>query len=282
LIDPNGGSAITVLEKLFKRLGVKTKIINNKLGQFSRLIEPNITSLSYLSGQVSEGGFTFGCGFDCDADRVEFVLPEQMVSGQYVLALACDAYLRGTKNQIVVVNDCTSYLVSEVIKKYGAKVKEVEVGETNVVEAMEKEKSIIGGEGSNGGVIVFPIKCRDGIMTTVLIIKLIAELGKSLSTILDDYPKYYTERTIKNCLPDRAVWIKSELEEYFRQKGYNIKKTGGKNGGLKILIDKNNFLWFRSSKTEMGIFRIIADGDNRKLVKELLKDGEKMFDELNK
>lgn len=287
LVDPNGGSGIVVLQKLFEKLQVKAEIINDKIGHFARLIEPNVKSLSYLAKRV-DGGFEFGCGFDCDSDRVEIVIPSgssfaqkmgQMVSGQYVLALACDAYLEGTKDQVVVTNDCTSYLVRDIIKKYGAGTKETEVGEMIVVEEMEKQESIIGGEGSCGGVIIPPIKCRDGIMTICLILKMIAQ--KPLADILDLYPEYYSERTKMHCLSEKNAEIKNKLENYFREKGCNIQKTGELAGGLKVLIDNNSYLWFRQSKTEPGAFRIISDGDNRKKVKDLLKQGTKLFNKFN-
>jgi len=287
LVDPNGGSGVVVLEKLFKELGVQAKIINNKLGKFVRLIEPNVKSLTYLAKKIDKGKFEFACGFDCDADRVEFVIPSnskfakemgKTVSGQYALALACEVFLEGTKNQIVVTNDCTSYLVRDIIKKYNAKIKEVEVGEMNVVGEMEKQKSIIGGEGSCGGVIVPPIKCRDGIMSTVLILKMLVQRSRSLVDILEDYPKYYSERAEMKCSSFRVIKIKNKLEKYFRNKGYKIKKTGGATGGFKALIDKNSYIWFRQSKTEAGIFRIITDGDDYQKVKSLLKEGIKLFD----
>ena len=60
LADPNGGSAVVILNKLFKKLGVKAKIINNEIGKFSRTIEPNAESLSYLSNQINEENFEFG------------------------------------------------------------------------------------------------------------------------------------------------------------------------------------------------------------------------------
>jgi len=290
LADPNGGSSIAILEKLFKELGVRAEVINNKMGEFKRLIEPNGKSLAYLSDFISKDNFEFGCGFDCDADRVEFVLPAgssfakemgQMISGQYVLALACDIFLTNTKNQVVAVNDCTSYLVREVIKKYGAKIKEVEVGETNVVKEIEKQKGVIGGEGSSSGVIVPPIKCRDGIMAMALILKIIADRKKSLAAVLEDYPRYYSDRIKKECLPSKTVQIKDSLEKYFKDNNHKIKKTGGATGGLKVLFSKNSYLWFRQSKTEPGAFRIVADGDNRELVNKMLKEGEIAFDKFN-
>lgn len=284
LADPNGGSSISVLPKILKQLGVKAEIINKEPGKFSRLIEPNEKSLAYLVGKMDKKGFEFACGFDCDSDRVEFILPSeqggQMISGNYVLALACDAMLKGTKGQIVPINDCTSYLVRDVAKKHGAKIKEAEVGETNVVLEIEKKRSIIGGEGSSSGVIVPPIKCRDGIMAMALILKLITEKGK-ISKIISEYPKYYAERAEKQCQPDLAIGIKNKIEKYFKSKGFKIKKTGGVSGGLKVLFSNNSFVWFRLSKTEQGKFRIIADGDDLKKVQKMLAEGIKLFDKFN-
>ena len=286
LLDPNGGAAITVLDKICQKLGVKAEIINDKLGVFNRLIEPNVKSLAYLEDKLKNGDFAFAAGFDADADRMEIVInPESRfakemgpaISGQYVLALACDAMLSGTQNQIVTTNDATSYLVRDTIKKHKATMQEVEVGEMPVVEGMEKNKSIIGGEGSNGGVIIPPIKCRDGIMTIALILKLMAQNKKSLEEILDSYPKYYEAITKVNCSPEKSLGIKSEAEKYFRAHGYKIKKTGDKDGGLKALIDPENFVWFRQSRTEPGVFRILSEGNNKQKVEKLLAEGVKVF-----
>lgn len=279
LADPNGGSAISILEKLFLKLKVSAKIINKDPGIFKRMVEPNIVSLAYLKDKI-KNDFEFGCAFDCDADRVEFVLPGQMISGQYVLALCSDAYLSFKKSKTVVVNDCTSYLVRDIIKKYKSKIKEVEVGETNIVKEMEKQKSSIGGEGSNGGVIIPPIKCRDGIMAMVLILKLISERKQKIADILLGYPRYYSLRVKKQYLPKKIKTIKIELEKYFKQKKHKIKKTGGITGGLKVLFNENSYLWFRESKTEMGQFRIIVDGDNLEKVENMLKIGEEVFDNI--
>lgn len=284
LADPNGGSAIAVLSKLFKKLGVEAKIINNELGKFNRLVEPNQESLTYLAPKLHSGHFSFACGFDCDADRVELVLPPNsyfvrdmgstVVSGNYVLALACEAILACTHGQIVVTNDATSCLVRDVVKKYQAKIKEAETGEMSVVEKVEKYKSLIGGEGSNGGVIIPPIKCRDGIMTIVLILKMMAQRGQSLAEILETYPRYYSQRVKLTCTPAQSIKIKNRVEAYYKTKGFKIKKTHGKNGGLKIIIDKNSFLWLRQSKTEINTLRLIVDCDEREKVKNSLEEGE--------
>ncbi|MCX6789118.1 MAG: hypothetical protein NTZ42_00700, partial [Candidatus Gribaldobacteria bacterium] len=261
LIDPNGGTSAKALKKIFSLLGVRAKFVNDQPGKFGRKVEPNRESLAYLDKYLENGQFEFAAGFDCDADRVELVVAPQtayarelgpVVSGNYVLSLACDAMLLGTKGQVVVTNDVTAYLVRDVIKKYQAKMKEVEVGEMVVVEEMEKQKSIIGGEGSNGGVIIPPIKCRDGIMTLCLILKLMALRDKKFIDILEEYPRYYWSHNKLACQPEQSFQIKKELESHYRSIGYKIKKTGGATGGLKALADASNYIWFRQSKTEPG------------------------------
>ena len=146
LADPNGGSAVTILNKFFVKLGVKAKLINNKLGEFNRLVEPKPESLAPLTEEIKDSQFAFACGFDCDADRVELVIDpnsafakemEPMLDGNYVLALACDVYLEGTDGQVVVTNTVTSPLVRDVVKKHKATVKEA------VKETADKDLKIV-------------------------------------------------------------------------------------------------------------------------------------------
>ncbi len=286
LADPNGGSAINVLDKLFFRLGVEAKIVNNQIGRFNRLVEPNRQSLAPLAKELEDGKFEFACGFDCDADRVELIINPNsqfakemgvVVSGHYVLALACDGLLAGTENEIVVVNSATSCLVRDVIKKHQAEMKMVEVGEMNVVKAMEENKSIIGGEGSSSGVIIPPIKCRDGIISIVLILKMLAEKKKTLLEILQGYPKYYSARTKVFCQPEQSIGIKRKIGEYFKEQGYETKELGGETGSLDVFIDNNSFIFFRQSKTESGAFRIHTEGDGKEKVSQMLKQGIEAF-----
>jgi len=286
LIDPNGGTSVQVLKNILALLKVEAKFINDQPGKFGRKVEPNKESLAYLEKYLQNGQFEFAAGFDCDADRVELVVAPQtayarelgpVVSGNYVLSLACDAILMGTKGQVVVTNDVTAYLVRDVIKKYQATMKEVEVGEMVVVEEMEKQKSIIGGEGSNGGVIIPPIKCRDGIMTLCLILKLMAQSKKKFCDILESYPRYYWSHNKLACQPEQSFQVKKALESYYRSIGYKIKKTGGPTGGLKALADNSNYIWFRQSKTEPGIFRCYIEGNNKQLVEKLTAEGLNLF-----
>ena len=275
--DPNGGPAILILDELLKKLNIKNIKKNYELGKFSRLVEPNEQSLKYLVPIINENNADFAVGFDCDADRVEIMTKNEVISGNYILALLVDEVLSFRKG-LVVTNDVTSYVVRDIALRYNCKVKEVETGEVNVVDEMIKSKSVVGGEGSSSGGIFPPSRVRDGILTTAIILRLLAKRKESINSIINSYPRYYAERI--NVKTDKdIIKIKEELKEYFLKK-YRIQETGDSSGGLKILISKNSFLWFRPSKTEQGILRIISDSNDKEEAKSLVELGKEAFDSI--
>ncbi|MBI2655178.1 hypothetical protein HYX06_02020 [Candidatus Woesearchaeota archaeon] len=284
VIDPNGGAG-AVAKKILERAGVEVIGTNMAYGEFNRKVEPSEDSLIYLKSLIDENKADFAAGFDCDADRVEILMQNgQFLSGNYILALAVDEVLSGLRNprgQAVVVNDATSNVVRGAAEKFGAKTKEVEVGETNVVEEMKKSKSIIGGEGSSGGAIIAPSKCRDGILTLLAVLSFVARKGHKLHKLVEELPKYHNLRKKIEFEPKKHDNIKNYLEDYYSKKGFEARKTGGIKGGLKIIAGKNSFIWFRASKTEPNVFRIIADSDKKEEAERLLEEAVKVFNRAN-
>ncbi len=284
VIDPNGGAG-AVAKKILEQAGVEVIGVNMEYGDFKRQVEPTEDSLVYLKGIIDESKADFAAGFDCDADRVEILMQNgQFLSGNYILALVVDevlSNLRNPKGQIAVVNDATSNVVRDIAEKFGAKIKEVEVGETNVVEEMKKSKSLVGGEGSSGGAIIAPSKCRDGILTLLAVLSFAARKGHKLHKLVEEFPKYYNLRKKIEFEPKKHNKIKEHIEDYYSKKGFEIRKTGGIKGGLKAIPDKKSFVWFRASKTESNIFRIIADSDKKEEAERLLEEAVEVFNKAN-
>ena len=283
VLDPNGGTG-AIAKKILEQAGVEVIGVNMNYGEFNRAIEPNEDSLFYLKNIIDENKADFAAGFDCDADRVEILLKDgQLLSGNYILALVVYEILlnaTNTKNQYVVVNDATSNVVREVAQKLGAKIKEVEVGETNVVEEMHRLKSIIGGEGSSGGAIIPPSKCRDGILTSLMVLSIVAKQQKRLDYIIEDLPKYYTLRRRMEFDKTKHNNIKKYLKGYYSKKGFEARETSLK-GSLKVITGKNSFIWFRASRTEAGIFRIISDSDKKEEAEKLMEEAVGVFNKAN-
>ncbi len=284
VIDPNGGAGV-VAKKILEQAGVEVTGVNMTYGEFNRKVEPTEDSLIYLKNIIDEKKADFAAGFDCDSDRVEILMQNgQFLSGNYILALVAYEALSNVKNprnQFVVVNDATSNIVGDVVQRFGAKIREVEVGETNIVEEMKKLKSIVGGEGSSGGAIISPSKCRDGILTLLIILSIVAKKGHKLHNIVEELPKYYTLSKKIEYEPMKHDQIKNHIEDYYSKKGFEIKKTGGIKGGLKLVPNRSSFAWFRASKTESNIFRIITDSNNKEEAEKLLNEAVKVFNQAN-
>ena len=77
--------------------------------------------------------------------------------------------------------------------------------------------SPIGGEGSNGGVIVPPSRCRDGILSLFLILKIINETNKSFKKLIQELPEYNSiQEKIRINKPINNKEIKDKLHRYIR------------------------------------------------------------------
>lgn len=289
VLDPNGGSATRYLTDFVETFGLTAETINGTLGTFERLIEPKPDVLTAASAKVDALQADAGFAFDCDADRVELVIPSAsvyakkkspMIDGQYILALLVDEVLATHDNpaqQTVVVNDATSNVVHDIAKRYGATIEEVEVGEINVVEGMEKKNSPVGGEGSSSGGIFPPSKCRDGLLTMAMILRSMVRQNKNLSDILLTLPSYTTLRDKLQCAGDKQQEVREKIEAAFLNEGFTIQTTGDATGGLKIIPKPGEFMWYRASKTEAGVFRIFAESQDPRRATELLARGVEVF-----
>ncbi len=276
IIDVNGSTAIVLGDILNKLRLNNIELINNEAGKFKRAIEPTKASLKYLKRVLQKKNAEFAVGFDCDADRIEILLKDgSLIDGNYLLALIADDILSRNKG-IVVTNDATSNIIREIAKKYNSEIKEVEVGEINVVNEMIKLKSPVGGEGSNGGIIIPPSKCRDGILSFLYLLRIINKKNKSLKDLIKELPKYYTiQKKIKfdKVIGNKA--LKNKIKDYYskslKQK-YKFQETGGVSGGLKVVINQQTFVWFRSSKTEQNLLRVVADSNSKKECNKILSE----------
>jgi len=284
VLDPNGGTA-AIAKKMLEQMGVEVVGVNMPYGDFNRIIEPTEDSLFYLKNIIDENKADFAAGFDCDADRIEILLSNgQLLSGNYILALVVDEMLsqiNNPKNKVVVVNDATSNVVRDVVQKFGAKLNEAEVGEANIVQEMYNLKAIAGGEGSSGGAIIPPSKCRDGILTLLMILSIVAKKEKKLEDIVEELPKYYTIKKKVEFNNSKHSNIKKYLKNYYSKKGLEIRESGGIDGGLKIITGRNSFVWFRASRTEGNVFRIISDSDSKNESEKLMEEAIDAFSKAN-
>lgn len=272
VVDPNGGAMIVLIKMLFERLGIKTVEINMDLGVFRHKVEPTKEALKHIGPIIRKNKADLGVAWDCDGDRVEIILSTgEIVSGHYVLALLADQILKETKLEKKIVISCaTSKVVKDIAEKHSAKVYETDVGEANVIDKMYQVGAVVGGEGSCGGGIIPPSRCRDGVLTLLKVLGMSIDTKKSLHDILKTYPEYFTVQ--KNIKIDAKALkkIRKRITAYYKK--YKMEKRGGIAGSIKIKIDNDSFVMFRPSKTEKDIMRIIVDSRDKSKTRELMNE----------
>lgn len=293
LFDPNGGAGSETAISFAKYWTLPADFYHELPGDFWRAIEPKAESLSPLAQKVADEGLAFACSFDCDADRMEIVLPlssafarkhgTPVVSGQYVLGLVVRAILEtrpDARTLPIITNDATSQLVAAVAQRFETPVVEVEVGETNVVTQMLAHGSVVGGEGSSGGSIVAPGQCRDGLQSLAVILRYLAQNDQSLDDALMELPAYTTLATKVQCDGEKQIAVRQGLIAAYQKLGARVVTTGGDDGGVKAWVAADAWAWFRASKTEPGIFRCIVDAKDRQVAADLLEKAKVVFDEV--
>jgi len=175
-----------------------------------------------------------------------------------------------TQGRTLATNLSTSRMIEDVAAKYGCTVLRTAVGEANVVTAMKKTQSIVGGEG-NGGVIWPRVTyVRDSLAAMALTIGLIKMLGKPLSQIAESIPAYsIVKRKVDLSDTSQAKIAAEKVAKHFAKERLDLQD------GVRVDIEsKRAWLHVRGSNTE-PIMRLIAEAPTAAIANELLDEARR-------
>ncbi len=262
-LDCVRGAGGAFMPELLRQLGCRVTAINLETdGLFPRSPEPVAENLTELEELVKTSGAAIGFAVDPDVDRLALVSNEGRAIGEdYTLALAARVVLRHRPGG-VVTNLSTSRIIDDIAHEQDRKVIRAPVGEVNVATRMRDENAPIGGEG-NGGVILTELHLgRDAPAGAALILQLLNEEGKSLSEIVDSYPRY---SIVKDKLPRPSApldAVYASLRESFADADADMQD------GLRLTWP-DRWVHVRPSGTE-PIVRVIAEAPTSAEAEELI------------
>jgi phosphomannomutase len=261
----NGAGSVMTPGFLRDTLGCELHAISvDPTKVFPRIAEPRPDTLGELSALVVEHGCEAGFGQDPDGDRLAAVDENgRVLDNDDVLALAVETALARQSGD-VVVNLTTSSAIDDVAARYGARVWRTPVGEANVVETMLAARAVIGGEGSNGG-IIFPAvhSCRDSYTGMAFLLDRMAATGARLSELAGNLPRYYRKYGTAQFEHGRLGPLMQALEQLYPD------ATLDRSDGLK-LITPGGWIHVRASNTE-PILRLAAEARSESAVEELYR-----------
>ena len=231
---------------------------------FPRIAEPRPDTLGELAALVRSTGADIGFAQDPDGDRLA-VCDETgvVIDNDDVLAMAVDRALTLRPGN-VVVNLTTSSVIDDIGVTHGCRVFRTPVGEANVVETMQSVNAVIGGEGSNGG-IIFPAVhlCRDSYLGMAMLLDLMAETGATVSELAARLPRYHRKLGKVTFGHGRLGTLMQALEESFPD------AVTDRSDGLK-LIWPDGWIHVRASNTE-PLLRIAAEAKSKQRMSELYR-----------
>lgn len=189
----NGAGSVLSCQFLEQSLGCRLSAISvDPTKPFPREAEPRPDTLGDLQDLVRREKAEIGFGQDPDGDRLAVVDETgRVLDNDDVLALVVDAVLARLPGD-VVVNLSSSQSIDDIAAAHGRKSYRTPVGEANVVEMMRAVKAVIGGEGSNGGIIFPAVQyCRDSYTGMAFLLDLMERTGLPVSALAARLPRYY-------------------------------------------------------------------------------------------
>jgi len=253
---------------LLRELGCKITSINANIdGTFpGRMPEPRPESLGDLASTVKAIKADMGVAFDGDADRSIFVDANgQIYMGDKTFAVIIKQYLQKNPGAKIITPVSSSTLIKETVEAFKGKLIWTKVGSVTVSQKMKEENANLGGE-ENGGVFYGPHQSvRDGAMTTVLLLSIMAETGMSLAQLIAEQPQYFIEKGKIECPDDKKTVLQQKI--YEQVKGENISTIDG----VKIWFNDASAILIRPSGTE-PVFRLYAEAKNQQKALQLVED----------
>ena len=261
----NGAQSVTA-KKLCEKLNCEVFTINEKIdGDFpGRGSEPTPQNLDELSKLVIETNSNLGIAFDGDGDRSIFCDENgKILTGDSSALLLCDDILKQYPSSQVVTCLNSGNIIEKIVEKSNSQVVRTKVGSVEVSRRMVDDNALLGYEENGGFMFGKHNHVRDGAMTLALMLNLLSKSKFGLGKNIANLPPNFTTKTKIECSLEQSKIVISEFLKEFP----NSDTTDG----IKIHVDKNNWVMIRPSGTE-PIIRIYGESNSQQNLDSLISN----------
>jgi len=260
VLDCAHGAAYRVAPLIFDELGAKVIKIGTEPDGLNINRQCGSLYPECVAHKVRETGADIGIALDGDSDRV-IVVDEtgRILDGDQIMALcAMDLMERGELPGNLLVATVMSNMALEVfMTERGGRLLRTPVGDRYVVEAMRKNKAVLGGEQSGHLIFMNYSTTGDGILAALQLIKIMKEKQRPLSELahlLTPFPQVLVNVHVERKIPfDEVTSVADAVKK--------LEKELGSTG--RILL--------RYSGTE-PVARIMVEGEDRGRVESMAQD----------
>lgn len=286
IIDPMHGAGASLIKRLLASEGMEVVEIR---GDYNPLFggvnpEPIKQNLQVLMDTVRKQKAYAGFATDGDADRVGAVDADGEFINSHVIYALLLRYLISERKYSggVVKTFSTSKIIDKIASGFGIPVFETPIGFKYICELFLKEDILLGGEESGGIGFKNHIPERDGILSSLLLMEMMAvydkPLGKIINEMMQEIGYYYYDRVdlhLKSEVKDKAMkFIKETQPTYFA--GLRVEKMLDLDG-FKFILEDDSWILFRASGTE-PVIRVYVEARSREKVQAIMAEGINRFE----
>ena len=265
-LDVANGATYKVAEEIFKKLGIKYKIINNNPDGININENCGSTHLDVLKKFVVDNKLSLGIAYDGDGDRC-LAIDEKgnEINGDILLAIF-SKYLqeKGKLNKNTLVATIMSNLgLNKFSEENKLNLKQTKVGDRYVLEEMLKNGYNLGGEQSGHIIMLDYNPTGDGILTSLMLIQIILEKNISVSKlcdIIDVYPQVLLNAKVNsskknNYEQDEDIHkMVEKIKNEFSNDGRVIIRPSGTEPLVRVMIEGKDINIITKKAKELAKF----------------------------
>jgi phosphoglucosamine mutase len=248
VVDCANGAASHVAHELFDSTGATVTMIHDQPNGRNINEGSGSTHVESLVAAVRDNGADLGLAFDGDADRLIAVDSEGTVrDGDDLMVLfALDRLERGVLGGGVVVTSMSNLGLYRALDAAKVQIEETDVGDRNVLLALEEKSWILGGEQSGHVIFRDLAPTGDGLLTGLLLAELIVRRGP-LAEIAGGawrrVPQELFSVSLENFSDDIVQEIFNELLEVYGVERSDVRllvRPSGTEPLVRIMIEALN------------------------------------------
>ncbi len=287
-VDPLHGAAKHYLRAFLEKYGVTVEGIHEEEDVLFGGKTPNAgpDSLQELKKLVVSKKLHMGLACNPDCDKFGLVDSEgNWIFSNEIAPMLLDHLVRNKKQKGRVCRSViTSNLIDQVAKAHGLMLRDTPVGFKYITELMASGQYILGMEESGGISIAGHIPDKDGLLSCLLVIDMLATEKKTFKQLKKEFYKKYTQLfDQKVSIPKTETEINRIMERLDIKPPLSINKTSvwriDSTDGFKFILKGGSWLAIRPSNTQR-IIRLYAESQDEKLPAILIKEGKKIIDSI--
>lgn len=283
-VDPLYGTSREYLDEILEENHVPVEEIHAYIDPYFGGIAPSCSeeNMKELKAFVKEKECQIGIATDADGDRFG-ILDEKgnFVIQNLIVSLVLDYLVTKKKWKGGVARSvATTHLVDRIAREYDLPVFRTPVGFKYIADLFLKNKIMFGAEESACMAIKDHLPEKDGIFAGLLVVEMMAAMGKNLTGLIADLFDKYGKRIGQQ----KSIPLNSERQEKLIELTQNPPAQLGKRkvlnskniDGIKLNFSEDDWLLLRPSGTE-PLIRVYAEAGSQKDVNNLMKNGLELF-----